>query len=104
MAVPFRSPCPPEEISRRSASSKCEQRIVEEQDMNPHTPKLAPLINLHDIRVAAPCPADWNKMIGDERVRHCAECNLNVYNLSAMCEPEVQKLIVASQGRLCTRF
>ena len=72
--------------------------------MNPHTPKLAPLINLHDIRVAAPCPADWNKMIGDERVRHCAECNLNVYNLSAMSEREVQKLIVASQGRLCTRF
>ena len=72
--------------------------------MNPQTPKPAPLVNIHDIRVASPCPADWNKMIGDERVRHCGECNLNVYNLSAMTEREVQKLIAGSQGRLCTRF
>jgi hypothetical protein len=66
--------------------------------------KPAPLVNIHNIRVASPCPADWNKMIGDERVRHCAECNLNVYNLSAMTEREVQKLIASSQGRLCARL
>ncbi|HJX84538.1 MAG TPA: carboxypeptidase-like regulatory domain-containing protein [Candidatus Angelobacter sp.] len=62
------------------------------------------LENIHNIRVASPCPADWNKMIGDERTRHCAECNLKVYNLSAMTEREVQKLIARSQGRLCARF
>jgi len=44
-------------------------------------------------------------MIGDERVRHCAECNLNVYNLSAMTERQVLELIEDSRGkRLCTRF
>lgn len=44
-------------------------------------------------------------MIGDERVRHCSECNLNVYNLSAMTEREVKKLIEANRGqRLCARF
>jgi len=44
-------------------------------------------------------------MVGDERVRHCAECNLNVYNLSAMTERQVQALIAESSGkRLCTRF
>ena len=43
--------------------------------------------------------------MGDERVRHCAECNLNVYNLSAMTERQVQELIEDSRGkRLCTRF
>jgi hypothetical protein len=62
-------------------------------------------INLANIRIASPCPADWEKMVGDERVRHCAECNLNVYNLSAMTERQVQELIAASSGkRLCARF
>jgi hypothetical protein len=62
-------------------------------------------VSLSDIRVASPCPADWNKMVGDERVRHCAECNLNVYNLSAMTEHQVQVLIAGSRRkRLCTRF
>ena len=68
--------------------------------------KLKPVpINLNNIRVASPCPADWEKMVGDERVRHCADCNLNVYNLSAMTERQVQELIEDSRGkRLCTRF
>lgn len=44
-------------------------------------------------------------MVGDERVRHCAECNLNVYNLSAMTERQVHALIAERSGqRLCTRF
>ncbi|MGZ4896492.1 MAG: hypothetical protein ACXVJ0_08525, partial [Candidatus Angelobacter sp.] len=58
-----------------------------------------------NIRIASPCQAEWEKMVGDERVRHCSECNLNVYNLSAMTERQVQELIAGSQGkRLCTRF
>jgi hypothetical protein len=44
-------------------------------------------------------------MVGDEGVRHCAECHLNVYNLSAMTERQVQELIAVSRGkRLCARF
>ena len=62
-------------------------------------------INLTEIRIASPCPAEWAKMTGDDRERHCAECNLNVYNLSAMTERQVKSLLVANQGkRLCTRF
>ncbi|HET8888009.1 MAG TPA: carboxypeptidase-like regulatory domain-containing protein [Candidatus Angelobacter sp.] len=62
-------------------------------------------VSLGNIRVASPCPADWKKMVGDERVRHCAECNLNVYNLSAMTERQVLASIAESRGqRLCTRF
>jgi carboxypeptidase family protein len=68
--------------------------------------KLKPVPNnVTNIRIASPCPADWEKMVGDERVRHCADCNLNVYNLSAMTERQVQELIEDSRGkRLCTRF
>lgn len=62
-------------------------------------------INLNNLRIASPCPADWEKMVGDERMRHCSECNLNVYNLSAMTERQVQELIANSRGkRVCTRF
>lgn len=69
--------------------------------------KNSPQVNLvlSNIRIASPCPTEWSKMVGDERVRHCAECNLNVYNLSAMTEREVKKLIEANRGqRLCARF
>jgi hypothetical protein len=57
-----------------------------------HRPKTEE-VDLRNIRIASPCPAEWEKMVGDERVRHCAECNLNVYNLSAMTERQVQLLI-----------
>jgi hypothetical protein len=62
-------------------------------------------VNLGHLGIASPCPADWNKMVGNERIRHCAECNLNVYNLSAMAELQVQELIQDRHGkRLCARF
>ncbi len=62
-------------------------------------------VSLSDIRVASPCPADWNKMMGDERVRHCAECNLNVYNLSAMTERQARQLLAYNSGRrVCLRL
>lgn len=68
------------------------------------TPKPQP-VSLSNIRIASPCPADWNKMVGDERVRHCAECNLNVYNLSAMTEREARKLLESnSRKRICLRL
>lgn len=59
---------------------------------------------LAGVRVAAPCQADWNQMIGDERVRFCGACSLNVYNLSAMTRSEAEALIARSEGRLCVKF
>jgi hypothetical protein len=61
-------------------------------------------IPLYNIKVAAPCPADWNGMIGDDRVRFCAQCNLNVYNLSEMSVKEAENLIQSREGRLCVRY
>ena len=70
-----------------------------------HTAAIPKPVHLSNLRIASPCPADWEKMVGDERVRHCSECNLNVYNLSAMTERQVRELIAGSRGkRLCTRF
>ena len=59
---------------------------------------------LDNVRVAAPCPADWGRMTGDERVRFCAQCNLSVYNLSGMTRTEAEALLYKSEGRLCVRF
>lgn len=59
---------------------------------------------LSKVRVASPCPADWDSMIGDERVRFCGQCELNVYNLSAMTKAQAENLIVRMEGRLCVRF
>src|SRR2546423_1324163 len=59
---------------------------------------------LDDIRVASPCPARWNGMQGDDKVRFCPQCRLNVYNLSSMDVEEAAKLISEKDGRLCVRF
>ncbi len=60
--------------------------------------------SLDVIDVAAPCPADWHAMTGDDRVRHCGQCQLNVYNLSDMTADEAMSLVNKSEGRMCVRF
>lgn len=59
---------------------------------------------LKDLRVASPCHADWDEMDGDERVRFCRLCRLNVYNLSEMSSADAEALIREKEGRLCVRF
>jgi hypothetical protein len=60
--------------------------------------------HLKHVRVASPCKADWDEMIGTDRMRFCGQCSLNVYNLSAMTRDEAESLIAANEGRLCVRF
>lgn len=59
---------------------------------------------LEGVRVAAPCPADWEKMVGDERMRYCGQCSLHVYNLSGMTKREAEGLVANAEGRLCVRY
>lgn len=59
---------------------------------------------LDHVRIAAPCSADWDAMVGTERARFCGQCRLNVYNLSGMTRREAEQLIAGSEGRLCVRF
>jgi len=59
---------------------------------------------LEDIRVAAPCPAKWEEMVGDERVRFCGQCEKNVYNLSSLPRAEAEALVAAREGKMCVRF
>jgi hypothetical protein len=59
---------------------------------------------LKNVHVASPCPASWDGMIGNDRVRFCGQCELNVYNLSSMSRDEAEALITRTEGRLCVRF
>jgi hypothetical protein len=59
---------------------------------------------LNNIKIASPCSANWDEMVGDERKKFCGECNLNVYNLSGMTKGEAENLLLESDGRLCVRF
>lgn len=59
---------------------------------------------LDNIRVAKPCPADWNGMMGTSRKRFCGECKLNVYNLSDMTRREAETFLLESEGRVCVRY
>src|ERR1041385_596519 len=59
---------------------------------------------LPNIYVASPCPADWEKMKGDARVRMCAQCNKHVFNLSGMTRAQAENVIVEKNGNLCVRY
>jgi len=61
-------------------------------------------LSLNVIDIARPCPADWDAMHGDERVRFCDHCQLNVYNLSEMSRPAAEKLLIEKEGHLCVRL
>jgi hypothetical protein len=59
---------------------------------------------LRKIAIASPCQASWDDMEGDERVRQCGLCRMNVYNLSAMSHADMEELVEATEGRRCVRF
>ena len=59
---------------------------------------------LDQVRVAAPCPANWNEMVGGDRVRYCRSCEKNVYNLSEMSRSEAEKLLQTHEGKMCVRY
>jgi hypothetical protein len=59
---------------------------------------------LDRVSIAAPCPADWDSMPGTDQVRHCGQCNKNVYNLSAMTRREAEALLREKEGQLCARL
>jgi hypothetical protein len=86
------------EVAAKTRELDATRRLLDEAKRRARLPVLP------NIRVASPCAADWNQMIGDERVRHCGACDKNVYNLSAMTRDEAEALIVAREGRLCVRY
>jgi hypothetical protein len=59
---------------------------------------------LNRLSIAKPCPASWDTMMGDDRVRHCELCKLNVYNIAALTTAEALDLVTKAEGRVCARL
>jgi hypothetical protein len=59
---------------------------------------------LDALRIASPCPTNWEQMGGDDRVRFCDQCNLHVYNIARMTRKEADSLIASTEGRICARL
>ncbi len=66
--------------------------------------KQSQVFNLDAIEVASPCSMSWDSMTGDDRSRHCSQCNLNVYNLSDMPRSDAETFVRAREGSACVRF
>lgn len=57
-----------------------------------------------ELEIKTPCTADWDSMIGNDRIRFCEHCNLTVNDLSQLTPKRVRRLIIKSKGRLCVRY
>lgn len=56
---------------------------------------------LDEVMIAAPCSVGWDSMRGDDKVRFCDKCELNVYNLSGMSDSEAEELLQISGSSIC---
>jgi hypothetical protein len=59
---------------------------------------------LNNLRIASPCPATWEAMRGDDRVRFCDSCSKHVHNVSGLTADEAVALIQKSDGQSCVRL
>lgn len=57
-----------------------------------------------ELIVSSPCPTTWEDLVGNDRVRYCGQCHLNVYNLTIMKPAEIEQLVHTTGGRLCGRL
>jgi ankyrin repeat protein len=55
-------------------------------------------------KVTSPCSQDWNEMKGNDKVRFCEHCALEVNNISAMTRKAAMKMVRESEGRICVRY
>jgi hypothetical protein len=59
---------------------------------------------LESVRVASPCPERWEDMIGDDRMRFCARCAKNVYDLSSMSREVADQFLREQREPVCVTF
>lgn len=59
---------------------------------------------IDSIEINSPCSEDWNAMTGNEQMRFCSHCNLNVNNISALTRKQAMRFVRESKGRICVRY
>jgi hypothetical protein len=89
-----------DELKKRRAEVAAEASELEKRLRNLQTQT-----TLDGIRIASPCSANWDDMVGDERVRFCGSCTKNVYNIAGMTRDEANVLFRENEGgRVCLRI
>lgn len=59
---------------------------------------------LETVSIERPCPKQWSELVGDERRRHCDQCQLQVTNLSALTRAEGEAFLASRTGRVCVTY
>lgn len=59
---------------------------------------------LQRLAVKSPCSQNWDSMVGNDRVRFCEHCSVQVHNISEMTRARAFRLANKSQGRICVRY
>jgi hypothetical protein len=94
-----------EAAERASRAAQLEKELAETDKLiSQMGARARKLPMLDSVRIASPCNASWDAMVGDDRVRFCGECKKNVYNLSAMSGQEAESLLAEREGDICARL
>ncbi len=61
---------------------------------------------LNQAFIETPCESSWDKMTGNDSVRFCGQCSLNVYNVANLTDKEAEAVFTKGreQGRVCARL
>jgi TonB family protein len=61
---------------------------------------------LNQAFIETPCESSWDKMTGNDSVRFCSQCSLNVYNIANLTDKEAEAVFAKGreQGRVCARL
>jgi hypothetical protein len=103
MTMPTQPAPPPYEVTADDvARAKAEEARAEAELRGTGTQRRT-LPLLDQLRVASPCSAPWDKMVGTDRARFCGLCEKTVYNVSAMSRDEAEQFLGTVESP-CVRF
>ena len=89
-----------EELRKRRADVAAEMAELESRLRS-----LEAQSTLDGLRIASPCKASWDDMVGDDRVRFCGQCAKNVYNVAGLTRDEAYALLRDNCGEtVCMRL
>jgi hypothetical protein len=59
---------------------------------------------LSRLTIATPCPMDWDRMSGDDRVRYCTACGQHVQDFAKMTAADASSLLRDNDSDVCGRL
>lgn len=59
---------------------------------------------LENFEVPKPCSMNWDEMKGNEEIRHCDNCQHQIYNLSEMPKRRALKVLNQPNEKVCVSY